>query len=127
MLILHFLGRPLSPHVTIYAFPPAAISSITVRITGVGLAAGFTGAGALALTGTDIPALLSTIGASAVGPAAKFVVAFPFAYHYLGGVRHFVWDYFPEYLLTNVKVEMSSVVIFGLSIGISGAASMMSF
>ena len=28
-------GRPVSPHVTIYAFPAAAISSITNRVTGV--------------------------------------------------------------------------------------------
>lgn len=35
-------GRPLSPHVTVYKFPPVAISSITVRITGVALSAGET-------------------------------------------------------------------------------------
>ena len=34
------LGRPVSPHVTIYAFPPAALTSITNRVTGVGLSAG---------------------------------------------------------------------------------------
>lgn len=28
-------GRPLSPHVQIYKFPPAALSSITNRVTGV--------------------------------------------------------------------------------------------
>lgn len=33
-------GRPLSPHVTIYAFPAGALSSITVRITGMLLCAG---------------------------------------------------------------------------------------
>lgn len=27
-------GRPVSPHVMIYAFPPAAFTSITHRITG---------------------------------------------------------------------------------------------
>ena len=124
---IRITGRPLSPHVLIYAFPPAAISSITVRITGVGLAAGFAGAGVMALTGADIPALMSTVGASSIGPAAKFVVAFPFTFHYLGGVRHFFWDYFPENLLTNEKVEMSSFVLFGAALGISGAAAMISF
>lgn len=34
------LGRPVSPHVTIYKFPVAAISSITNRVTGVALTAG---------------------------------------------------------------------------------------
>lgn len=33
-------GRPISPHVEIYDFPPAAISSITNRITGVALVGG---------------------------------------------------------------------------------------
>ena len=33
-------GRPLSPHVSIYKFPVVALSSITVRVTGCGLAAG---------------------------------------------------------------------------------------
>jgi len=31
------LNRPVSPHVTIYAFPAVAISSIMNRVTGVGL------------------------------------------------------------------------------------------
>jgi hypothetical protein len=34
------LGRPVSPHVEIYKFPPAALSSITNRVTGVALSAG---------------------------------------------------------------------------------------
>jgi hypothetical protein len=37
------LGRPVSPHVTIYAFPVVALSSITVRVTGVLLTIGTTG------------------------------------------------------------------------------------
>jgi hypothetical protein len=34
------LGRPVSPHVTIYKFPAAALSSITNRVTGVVLTGG---------------------------------------------------------------------------------------
>ncbi len=30
-------GRPVSPHVTIYKFPVTALSSITNRVTGVGI------------------------------------------------------------------------------------------
>lgn len=33
-------GRPVSPHVTIYKFPLAAITSITNRVTGVILSVG---------------------------------------------------------------------------------------
>ena len=34
------LGRPVSPHVTIYKFPVTALSSITNRVTGVTLSVG---------------------------------------------------------------------------------------
>ena len=33
-------GRPISPHVTIYKFPPAAITSILNRFTGIALFGG---------------------------------------------------------------------------------------
>jgi len=33
-------GRPISPHVEIYKFPPAALTSITNRVTGVMLSVG---------------------------------------------------------------------------------------
>lgn len=33
-------GRPVSPHVSIYAFPPTALSSITHRVTGSALFVG---------------------------------------------------------------------------------------
>ena len=36
-------GMPVSPHVMIYAFPVVALSSITVRITGVALWGGMAG------------------------------------------------------------------------------------
>lgn len=34
------LGRPLSPHLQIYKFPIVAISSVTVRATGIVMASG---------------------------------------------------------------------------------------
>ena len=43
--------RPTSPHVTIYKFPIAALSSITTRVTGTALSVGFAGAGLVALFG----------------------------------------------------------------------------
>ena len=38
-------GRPVSPHVTIYAMPITAISSITNRVTGCALSVGCAGLG----------------------------------------------------------------------------------
>ena len=64
--------RPLSPHVTIYAFPASAISSITNRVTGVGLAVGCYGIGAMSFFGGDPAALMQTLGQSGVAPLFKF-------------------------------------------------------
>ena len=44
-------GRPVSPHVTIYAWPTIAISSIMVRLTGVALTVGARLRAKLAVTG----------------------------------------------------------------------------
>jgi succinate dehydrogenase (ubiquinone) cytochrome b560 subunit len=53
-----------------------------------------------------------------IGQAAKFSVAFPLIYHYFGGLRHLMWDRMPEMLETE-KVEQSSYVIIGASVGLS--------
>lgn len=67
--------------------------------------------------------LMSTIGSSGgvVAAGAKFSVAFPFVYHYLGGLRHLVWDNKPE-MLTNVDVEKASYVLVGTSVLLSSVA-----
>lgn len=59
--------------------------------------------------------LMSCIGNSGVGPAAKFVVAFPFVYHYLGGVRHLVWDFYPE-TVNNEQCSASSYALGGAAL-----------
>ena len=55
--------------------------------------AGMTGAGLIALTG-DLPATVETL--KHTSPALlypiKAAVAFPLVYHYLGGLRHVIWD-----------------------------------
>ena len=118
-------GRPISPHVTVYAFPIAAISSITNRVTGVALSFGAAGLGAAELlggSGTSLH-LMEMIGGYSplVAAGAKFCVAFPCTYHYLGAMRHMAWDYKPELLSSNKEVEMSSYALFGGSLVISGA------
>lgn len=56
---------------------------------------------------------MSTIGSTPViGTVAKMGVSFSLVYHYLGGVRHVVWDKVPT-ALTNEQVEKSSYAIFG--------------
>ena len=89
------------------------------------MALGFYGAVIAALVGVDVAELMSIIGSSAVGPAVKFTVAFPFIYHFLGGVRHFVWDTFPD-TVDNKIGESSSWAMFGLTAAGCLGASMVS-
>ncbi|CAM9853565.1 unnamed protein product [Ectocarpus fasciculatus] len=112
-------GRPVSPHVTIYDFPPAALSSIANRVTGVALVAGLYGISGASLVGCDAPGLMSALGSSGVGPAVKLAVSFPLVYHYLGAVRHTVWDYMPETLQTAGVSKTSYALL-----GVSGAVSL---
>ena len=118
-------GRPVSPHVTIYSFPVGALSSITNRVTGVMLSFGAAGLGAVELVGGSGAGvdLMSAIGGSGgvVEAGAKFAVAFPFIYHYMGGARHLMWDNKPE-MLTNVDVEKATYALVGGSLLLSTAA-----
>mmetsp|Transcript_8845 Transcript_8845/g.7903 ORF Transcript_8845/g.7903 Transcript_8845/m.7903 type:complete len:160 (+) Transcript_8845:54-533(+) len=112
------LNRPISPHVTIYKFPIGATTSIVNRFTGMALSAGVTGIAAFTLIGGDSASLMTIIGSSVIGPIAKLAVGFPLVYHYLGGLRHLVWDYIPD-TLTNEGVETYSYVLIGASVVIS--------
>jgi succinate dehydrogenase (ubiquinone) cytochrome b560 subunit len=131
--------RPVSPHVTIYSFPICALTSIATRVTGCMLSFGSAGLGAVELIGGNGAAfeLMSNLGTVGGGNCAtlaalgslgmivpavsKFAVAFPLGYHYLGGVRHCIWDNSPN-MLENVGVEKASYVLIGTSLLLGGAA-----
>lgn len=100
----------LSPHVTIYRFPLAAISSITNRLTGLYLSGAFVGVGISLLTPYEIP-FPPSIEAGTVGALV---------YHTLGGIRHHVWDFKPN-LMTNSIAHRSSIALAFSSIGITTA------
>lgn len=78
--------------------------------------------GAISLTGGDPTLTAAALGASMIGPVVKFSVVFPVAYHYIAGVRHYMWDKKPE-TLTNDQCEQSSKIIMpaGVAIGVIGA------
>jgi len=116
-------GKPVSPHVLIYAFPVVAISSITNRVTGAALSVGCAGLGLLELVGGSGTSLwvMETIGSQGfiISSGAKFGVSFTILYHYLGAVRHTLWDYYPD-MLTNTEVEKSSYLLLGGATALSG-------
>ena len=109
-----------------YAWPVAAISSITNRVTGGVLTVGLSGMGVLSLVGGDVGGLMSCVGNSGVGPLVKFTVAFPLLYHYLGGVRHMVWDFFPD-TVNNEQCATSSYALGGVAIVASTGLAFASF
>jgi succinate dehydrogenase (ubiquinone) cytochrome b560 subunit len=111
--------------VTIYQFPIGALTSITNRITGVALSVGCLGVASLELVSSGMTQqvfsdlAMSGGGGPFLGGMAKFAVGFPLVYHYLGGVRHLIWDTFPDKYLNNVSVEKTSYVLVGGSLVLS--------
>ena len=104
----------VSPHVQIYNFPITAISSITNRVTGLGITGMYIGLGTSLLFNKNAFGLYDKASQPAKS-IINYTVLFPNIYHTFGGIRHFVWDKYPKYL-TNVKVQNSSIAILGLSI-----------
>lgn len=90
------------------------------------LTSGFAGVGAAALLGADVPALMSCVGTSFVGPVAKFAVSFGFIYHYAGAVRHALWDKNPDAMLHNDKVEQTAYALLAGSAVAAGACAFVS-
>ncbi|KAG6906839.1 hypothetical protein DXG01_011772 [Tephrocybe rancida] len=91
------LLRPSSPHFTIYQPQLTWIASIFNRATGVALSAllyGFSLAYLAAPTTFDSAHIIEVVAGlpDAVKYAGKFVLALPFAFHSLNGVRHLAWD-----------------------------------
>ena len=70
--------------------------------------------------------IMQTIGSQGflISSGAKFAVAFPIVYHFGGAIRHFAWDYTPEYL-ENADVEKSSTTLFGVSTVVSAGLMFM--
>lgn len=111
------VDRPISPHVTIYAFPVPALASITNRATGVALSVGVMGMSFVALGGgCDIPAYVETLKTSVpvLMPLCKMLVAFPVVYHTVAGVRHMYWDKTAKGLDLD-SVEGTSKIVIGAS------------
>lgn len=107
--------KNISPHVNIYKFPLTAISSITNRITGLGLTGIFLLGGSFSLLNIDLNEKYKKLDPF-YKSLVNYSIIFPTSYHTYGGIRHFLWDKYPS-LLTNNKVAKSSYLLFGLSIG----------
>ncbi|CDO69227.1 hypothetical protein BN946_scf185042.g129 [Trametes cinnabarina] len=91
------LRRPSSPHFTIYQPQLTWIGSIANRITGAGLSVllyGYALAYLVAPGTFDSTHVVEFVAGlpEAVKYAGKAILAAPFAYHSLNGLRHLGWD-----------------------------------
>tara|TARA_B100000900_G_C20392721_1_gene639293 strand:+ start:295 stop:663 length:369 start_codon:yes stop_codon:yes gene_type:complete len=111
----------VSPHVTIYKFPIGAITSVMNRITGASISVFFIGGGLSHLYGYNPISIYDSLN-NYQKPVVDFTILFPSVYHTFGGLRHFIWDKYPQYL-TNPKVTKSSYSLLGISFVSSGILS----
>jgi len=112
-------GRPISPHITIYAWPTIAISSVMMRGTGIMLSIGTAGIGLMALPGAQVPVdFAQSMASSSLAAPTKFAVGFPLVYHFLGAIRHAVWD-LKAWGFTNQAMLQSSYALAGASLALS--------
>lgn len=96
------LGRPLSPHLTIYEPQLTWLMSIGHRITGAGLSAGIYAFGIYyALVAPEAGQFTSQLASwlahdcpTGLVYLGKYTLAAPFIYHTLNGIRHLVTLFF---------------------------------
>ena len=88
-------NRPLSPHLSVYRSQLSMITSITHRITGVGLTLGavlvvwwFLAAS----TNAEYFAMADAVLTSWLGSLILIGSLWALCYHFLNGIRHLFWD-----------------------------------
>jgi len=119
------LKRPSSPHFTIYQPQITWILSIVHRATGVGLGVGLYGflLGYLAAPVIGIPLDSTHIIEYVHGLpewikyTGKAIIAFPFAFHSLNGLRHLSWDVGKFLSVRSVYRTGYSVLAASIAVG----------
>ena len=116
------LHRPVAPHLMIYKPQVTWYLSALNRITGSVLSGGFYIFGTLYLIAPYIGLQISsaTMAASfAAWPAVlklstKLLIALPFTFHCLNGLRHLAWD--TASMIENKMVQQTGWAVVGLSV-----------
>ena len=106
--------KKLSPALTIYKFPITAISSITNRTSGVYMTGFGITSGLFFLSNETIKNSLYDYYNNLEFYKQKLInctVLYPLGYHTIGGIRHLIWDMYPN-LLTKTSVTKSSKFLF---------------
>lgn len=115
--------RPLSPFTTIFRWPVTMATSITHRVTGIGLAMGTVLLAwwliAIA-SGPESYATVTSLAASWIGQIVLFGFAWSLAYHLLNGIRQLAWDM--GYGFDVKTANQTSWLVIVLSVLLAAAA-----
>jgi succinate dehydrogenase / fumarate reductase cytochrome b subunit len=110
-------SRPLSPHLTIYRWPVTMATSITHRVTGIGLSLGAVVLAWWLVSISNGPEgwqSFHAVSDTPVGLLVLFGLTWALIFHFFNGIRHLAWDLgygFPKH-----DAERNSIVILALSI-----------
>lgn len=105
--------RPLSPNIQLYRPQLTSVLSILNRLTGVLLSLAAIGLVTWLLAAAAGPqsyAAVRTALASWVGQVVLFGCTFAFFLHFLGGIRHLVWDTVHGFELRTIYLSGWTVV-----------------
>jgi succinate dehydrogenase / fumarate reductase cytochrome b subunit len=106
--------RPLSPNIQLYRPQLTSVLSILNRLTGVLLSVAAIGLVIWLLAAAAGPqsyAAVRTALASWVGQVVLFGCTFAFFLHFLGGIRHLVWDTVHGFELRTIYLSGWTVVV----------------
>ena len=110
-------NRPLSPHLSVYRLPIAAITSILTRATGQAMLAGILLIVwwlLAAVTGPQAFATADWVLRSWLGFLVMTVALWSLWYHFLAGIRHLLYD--ARLLIDIAGARQSSIVILAGSV-----------
>jgi succinate dehydrogenase / fumarate reductase cytochrome b subunit len=106
--------RPLSPNIQLYRPQLTSVLSILNRLTGLLLTAAAIGLVLWVLAaaaGSQSYAVVHSAFASWVGQVILFGCTFAFFLHFLGGIRHLVWDTVHGFELRTIYLSGWTVVV----------------
>src|SRR4051812_41095507 len=113
----HPRPRPLSPFFTIYHWPVTMATSITHRVTGVGLALGMVLVAWWLVAISAGPEAFNQFIALAATPLGELILfgfTWALAYHFLNGIRHLAWDL--GYGFSKDASRLNSAIVIGGSL-----------
>jgi len=118
--------RPLSPHLTIYRWPVSMATSITHRVTGVGLSAGTLFLAwwlIAAASGPEAYQTFSHLAANPIGQLVLFGFVWALAFHLLNGIRHLAWDMGYGFAVPTANATGWLVIVLSVVLAVAAFAA----